>query len=443
MSLRESPRPSPRLHAAARRNARNSTGPRTPAGKQSSKMNALKHGERASPENHFEVMRALGEDPEVFENLKQELLASFGPGDAFWEKQIDDLARLYWRRNRLERAQEAVMRRALLAVEERQHHRRQEIAGATFDAAQAMDIDMPEPTDPGVRLRMMLSFLGVIRGQVKQRAFKPWQASEIEYLYQKKEGWRQARLLKLLRLFSDSVERSAPDQEPGEFLGKELEPGQQISEAQYQELLRLLDEEIVYVENEFQYSEKLNEQKAAIEREACLAPAGDEWRMMLRREETLDRSIDRKVKILLSLRKQYAGVGAALVPAQGGHKGCPDSRPVAAGPSPESSFGPQGEGLWPAGRSALRSTPGDHVPVMTRIDNSGEAPGARHPRQARPPRWRVSEKPETTWAPACAGTTTMDENSNINERSGNVIENKGRPLNNWKKRRQFVTIPVG
>jgi hypothetical protein len=41
MSLRKSPQRTPRLLAATRRNAQHSTGPRTAAGKQNSKLNAL------------------------------------------------------------------------------------------------------------------------------------------------------------------------------------------------------------------------------------------------------------------------------------------------------------------------------------------------------------------------------------------------------------------
>ncbi len=60
------------------------------------------------------------------------------------------------------------------------------------------------------------------------------------------------------------------------------------------------------VEQEFEYEEKLNEERAAIERDVCLAPSGEEWRMLLRREESLERAIDRKIKLLLSLRKAAA-----------------------------------------------------------------------------------------------------------------------------------------
>jgi hypothetical protein len=308
MSLRKSPELTPRLLAAARNNAQRSPGPRSAAGKQNSKMNALKHGERAQPENHYQVMRALGEDPEEFDNLKQELMTAYGPGDALWETQIDDLAKLYWRRQRLERAQEGLMQRALLAVEEWQHRRQQEIAAATFDASQswAIDVDMTRPADPGARLRFLLSLLGVIREQVKQRIYRHRQASELDVLYRDKQGWRQVRILRLLRLFIDAFGPGAkPDPELDAIVLKNFGPSEKAGEPQYQELLRLLDEEIAYVEQEFRHAEKVNEEKVAIERNAALAPAGEVWTEMARQQAALDRSIDRKVRILMALRKEF------------------------------------------------------------------------------------------------------------------------------------------
>ena len=74
MSLRKSPQLTPEMLAARRRNAQHSTGPRTAAGKQNSKLNALKHGRYALPENHRQSRlcgMALGEDPEEFQCLKQ------------------------------------------------------------------------------------------------------------------------------------------------------------------------------------------------------------------------------------------------------------------------------------------------------------------------------------------------------------------------------------
>ena len=95
-------------------------------------------------------------------------------------------------------------------------------------------------------------------------------------------------------------------------------PAEQTGEPQYNELLRLLDEEIAGVREEFEYAEQANEQKAAIERDACLAPVGETWRMLLRQENALDRAIDRKVRILLSLRKEYSDdkLAAGIPPAE-------------------------------------------------------------------------------------------------------------------------------
>ena len=328
MSIRQSPQLTPQLLDAASSNARHSTGPRTQAGKHHSRMNAVKHGERSDPANHDAVMRALGEDPAQLDALKQELRASFSTGDPFVEKQVDDLTRLYWRRERLERSQTGLMRRALLALEEKQHRRRKEIEDCTIEVGQALNVTLEAPSDPAARLRLLLSFLALIRLQVHGRSFLAWQAAALQGFYRNKTGWRGPRLCFLLSLFAgsnlplplgdagahvadaegdeeDDIEAplvdAQPAQEAGPFVATEP-----ADELRYKQLVLLLADEVAAVEQEFEYEEKLNEEKTAIERDACLAPAGEEWRMLLRREESLDRAIDRKVKLLLSLRKAAA-----------------------------------------------------------------------------------------------------------------------------------------
>ena len=143
MSLRKSPRLTPELLAANRRNARLSTGPRTPAAKQNSKLNALKHGRYAALENHYQTMLALGEDLEEFESLKQELMTAFGPGDALWKKQLEDLARLYWRRVRLEKA--PVERGACLAI-----------IGKAWRMMLGQEVALDRSIDPKVRVLVRL-----------------------------------------------------------------------------------------------------------------------------------------------------------------------------------------------------------------------------------------------------------------------------------------------
>ena len=95
------------------------------------------------------------------------------------------------------------------------------------------------------------------------------------------------------------------DEEYRQFLRETGVACEPPGEPERQELLRLLEEEIASLREEFAYAEKANEERAAIERDACLAPVGETWSMMLRQEAALDRSIDRKVRILLRLRKEF------------------------------------------------------------------------------------------------------------------------------------------
>jgi len=105
-------------------------------------------------------------------------------------------------------------------------------------------------------------------------------------------GWRAGLIFNLLHRFSDPL--FVPDERDHKEYAEYLrETGYQPpGEPERQELLRLLEEEIASVREEFDYAEKANEERAAIEREACLAPEGETWSMLPRQEAALDRSID-------------------------------------------------------------------------------------------------------------------------------------------------------
>jgi hypothetical protein len=316
MSLRKSPQLTPALLAATRNNAQHSTGPRSPAAKQNSKLDALKQGGYVVDENRHQAMLALGEDPEQLQTLTQELMSAFRPGDALWEKQIEDLAWLYCRREGLERAQEGLKRRALQAVDDWQHRRQQEMARVTFDASQheMLNVELSQSTDRGVALRKTLSYLELVQEEIKQGASRPRQYAVLEPLYKGMMGWRPALMFRLLHRFSDPVHLrdQREDEEWRQFILRETgDACEPPGEPERQELLRLLEEEIASVREEFGYAEKANEERAAIERDACLGPEGETWRMMLRQEAALDRSIDRKATILLRLRKESTNLPIA------------------------------------------------------------------------------------------------------------------------------------
>jgi hypothetical protein len=176
-----------------------------------------------------------------------------------------------------------------------------------------LNVDLPESTDRGVTLRKTLSLLEVIQDQVKQRTIRPRQYAVLESLYRGMMGWRVGLICKLLQRFCDApkLAQQQGDEDYLRFLREIGAPTEPPGEPEHQELLRLLEEEIASLREEFAYAEKANEERAAIERDACLAPEGETWSMMLRQEAALDRSIDRKVRILLRLRKESANLPIA------------------------------------------------------------------------------------------------------------------------------------
>jgi hypothetical protein len=159
-----------------------------------------------------------------------------------------------------------------------------------------------------VALRKILSFLELVVEEIKQRTFRPRQYAVLESLYRGMMGWRPALIFRLLHCFSDPLHlrEQREDEEYRQMVLRETgDACEPPGEPERQELLRLLEEEIASLREEFEYAEESNEDRAAIERDACLAPEGETWRVMLRQEAALDRSIDRKVRILLRLRTEF------------------------------------------------------------------------------------------------------------------------------------------
>jgi hypothetical protein len=270
------------------------------------KMNALKHGCDAMPENEAAVMRALGEDPERFAALKRELATAYGPGDALWDRQTEDLAKLYWRRNRIERMETGLMRRALQELEEQERTRREQIAAATFDASSSLatDLKLGVPTEPCARLRQQLSRLGAIHERLRRGVI----AGDlvIQKYLPPALGARPARIGQLMLMFSNRAYCLArKDKERLNAIVNEM-GGEANVDVLWRELLRLLGEEVAALKAAFAEEVAAQEEMDAIERDACLAPAGETWEMLLRQEAALDRSIDCKVKILLTMRKEHA-----------------------------------------------------------------------------------------------------------------------------------------
>ena len=86
---------------ANRRNCLKSTGPRTSAGKDRSRLNAVKHGARA------ETLVLPGEDPQALEERREAWRACLLPGDDVEARLVDDAVMSTWQQDRARRAQVA------------------------------------------------------------------------------------------------------------------------------------------------------------------------------------------------------------------------------------------------------------------------------------------------------------------------------------------------
>jgi len=425
MSLRKSTCLTSQRLGAQRRNAQRSTGPRSQAGKERMRMNALKHGCDAAPENEAAVMRALGEDPEQFAALKQELMTAYGPSDALWDHQLDDLARLYWRRNRVERLVTGLMRDALEKVEEERAALARALAEVSFEPSQceAVMLELPQPSHRCVRLRLLLSLWGLIREQVGRRCFTPGQKSRMESYYQGELGWRPRQISHLLGLFGDWAYLREHNPARLEGYVQERFGDEAGVEARYQELVGLVEEQMAAVEAAFEEAMEAQERKDAIARDLCLAPEDKRAERVLRLEAGLDRAIDRKVRILLSLRKEHAQA------CRGGWRAAPT----------QLETGPPGDELEEAGAdrplSACDSGQDSEAQPSLREPQTPKSRGLLQPAEVAPnfssagadPSLRsgqalkVSATDQRTESPAEERAT---ETSKSPEQSQNVIENK-------------------
>ena len=145
----------------------------------------------------------------------------------------------------------------------------------TFEPSQcqAVALDLPKPTHPLVRLRMLISLWGVIREQVRGRHFATSQAKAVESYYEGQLGWRPRQIGRLLEVFQVWARLGREDDQPrlDKFVKDAFGDGAGL-EARLKELEGLLDDQIAAVEAAFAEEMQAQERKDAIARDSCLAP---------------------------------------------------------------------------------------------------------------------------------------------------------------------------
>ena len=279
--------------AANRRNARQSTGPRTLAGKVRSARNCIRQGlylhEKGSHTQFLAgSMEEMGEDPRQFSRIQQALVGSLRPRGAAQTMLVEDIASLRWERRRLERAQAALLARRMQQLElERQRHSlqvSQQISAAIPGVI--LNAGLLWAEDSATKFQKILEWLENLKDAMEVGEF-----SGLETLL----GWIYGANLTL---------RGATIQSRFEELAESGPQARDPSDrpASWLILRRELLAEISSVTQQYQLYLREHVDLTPTMREKCLAPTIDQ-RWLMRQMNLIDRQIDSKTRRLLDMQR--------------------------------------------------------------------------------------------------------------------------------------------
>ncbi len=276
--------------AARRRNAKKSTGPRTPAGKSRSSKNARKQG--IYVQSLQRTMLALGESPAELARFLERLIADHRPATTTEMMLVEEIAMLGWERQRLDRAQWGLLARQIeeAELERWQHAREVEKGSLPQSETQTFKTGLRRAPDSRSKFDELLSHLDILIDKVKRRDFSEDWAGLLQYIYGEDPEPQGAQIVSLFRHFFERHEAGNPEE-------SEEDKG-------FYDLLRVtLFEAQRDVAEEY---EKFFLQHLEITpslRDALLAPQGPQWGITIRHKNSIDRQIERKLRLLVQLQR--------------------------------------------------------------------------------------------------------------------------------------------
>ena len=295
MSLREPSTLTESKQAANRANAQRSTGPRTAEGQARSSRNALKHGIYAdvSAEGRA-TMLALGEDREEFEQLHAELRAAYEVDDAIADALVADLAKLYWRQRRWERASDGLLRaeRKRWEMEQESDEQGRRYESATIAREQFAQFGLRWSPDAPAKFRRLVELLEMLRERVARRDFAEDLGGLFDLIYGNRPLWRGQMLWFLWRALHGAQQT-----------------GKKLPETMAQLLEKELEEEMATLRGEAERTRAARAELAPAERDAVLMPPHPHAVWLAEQGHKLDRAIDRKIRLLILYQKQKARQG--------------------------------------------------------------------------------------------------------------------------------------
>lgn len=288
--------------AASRANSMKSTGPKTQRGKMVSSRNSLKHGQWAEPGARplWQSMAALGEDPSRYQALLSDVVNSWSPRNGLEHRLCQDVTRLLLLSERNQRAQEAKVVRTMERLESLRNRQRREMEQhSSYNALQSevLEKGLRRAPDSPAKFSETSACLDRLRTRVESGDCSD--ETELDALYGSNPTFRGAGIINGFR----DLAKNPNDHK--------LRSGLRVM---ILEEMRDVEEECaLYFQEHVEISRAM--------RLECLAPTDVESRQLQRQASNLDRWIDRKVKLLLMLRRaaqrddaEQDGCGAAAAP---------------------------------------------------------------------------------------------------------------------------------
>ena len=276
----------PRQLESRRENAQKSTGPRTEAGKRRAAMNALKYGRYTSTHTLEQSMRLLGEDPQEFHDFRDSLIASRQPADAIEQMLLEDIAMLAWKKRRLNRAQQGLQLRNLELLELDRHRQALEVGRESADVSQeeVLKSGLRRLPKSPAKFGEILSYLDTLAALVAGQNFAQDIEPAIAMLYGETPTLRGAQIANIYKQLG----------EEGVETEEQRAMAASLRLAIAEETRDVLEEYALFLKEYVDISPAL--------RDAALAPVHPQWISIVRQEYTLERLMERKLKLLTQIQ---------------------------------------------------------------------------------------------------------------------------------------------
>jgi hypothetical protein len=270
-----------------RRNAQKSTGPRSDAGKRRVALNALKYGYYTGPHTLEQSMLLMGEDPHEFRAFRDSLIASRQPADAIERMLVEDVAMLAWKKRRLNRAQQGLQLRNLEMLELDRHRQALEVGRESADVSQeeVLKSGLRRLSKSPAKFGEILSHLDTLAALVARKDFSQDIEPAIAMLYGETPTLRGAQIANIYEQLGEEGVETEEHRALAASLKIAIE----------EETRDVIEEYTLYLQEYVHVSPAL--------RDSALAPLHPQWISIVRQEYTLDRLIERKLKLLNQIQR--------------------------------------------------------------------------------------------------------------------------------------------